>query len=284
MFSKKNSNFNLRNFILLGIVSALAVIIIALTISHDRSLEFEQLRTQLNKELKYSSLGRSSLNFNDENKPIANYIINERAGEAYPFKVMKYMFATGGMNLPELSICDKLETIDRDTNKSLQKFVEDASPKVTAGLTTLQSEFDLAKILKRFLSKKPSRIDILVKGGADKTHSNWTKNIDPHYNFTTAVVFPPVDLKSKNPTLYSKEFKTINVSSNGKYNNNDLANLRAKFVVEDIIYQQVINGCANNIDPEIKSKVNVKILEGYTGTEENADLRKAEVYLQIYDK
>jgi hypothetical protein len=282
MFGKKFSKFKLRIFVLLGIVSAIAVITIALTIGHDRVLEFEQLRTQLNSELKYSSLERSYVNFDDKNKPIANYIINERVGEPYPFKVMEYMFATGGMNLPKLGICDRLETIDRANTISLENFLQDANLKVTAGLTTLQSEFDLAKILKRFLSKKPSRIDILVKGAADGTDSNWTKDIDSHYNFTTADVFRPVHIDSPNPILYSNEFKTINVSSSGKYNNNNLANLRAMFVRKDIIEQQVIEGCAKYIDPEIRSKVNVKILEGYTGKEKNPGLRKAEVYLQIY--
>jgi hypothetical protein len=286
MFGKNISNFKLRSFISLGIVSAIIVVTIALTTPNDRASEFEKLRIQLNSELSYSTLEKSSLNFSDKSSllPVANYIIkvNERAGEPYPFKVMEYMFETGGMSLPKLGICDRLETIDRDNNKSLEEFLKDANIKVTAGLTTLQSDVDIAKILKRFLSKKPNRIDILVKGGADATSTDWTKNIDLAYNFTTENVFPPVNPKSRNPTRYSKTLKPINVSSNGKYKNNNLANLRAMFVVRDIIKETVIDGCLKSIDSEIRSKVHVNILEGYTGKEKNAGLRKAEVYLQIY--
>ena len=291
-----SSPLNTKNNIRISIIFIISLMANSVfLVGCSKEQEFEKLKNEVNSKLEYSSLETENTIYvekdprNKKERLVASYHVSinkdkeKRIGQAYPFKIGKYTFESDEVT-SDNGICQMIASIDKANKKSVLEIIRDAKPNLTVGTGTVMLKVELSEAFKILAQGKPSRIDILIKGGADDSPNDWSQALDPNYkNFgKTIEVYPAKRPKSYNPTVYIPKSETVTISSGGKYKNQHLANLRAKFVADDIIQQGVMEGCMPFFDSSIGSKISSHILNGYTGQKVDPKLRKAEVYLQIY--
>lgn len=125
---------------------------------------------------------------------------------------------------------------------------------------------------------------VYVRGYADGVHGKNKERrlgkLDPDYNYFKIDLHPSIK-SSRNPLIFNRKAVAIpvpisNKVTKGYYNNQDLPNLRARFLKEDII-EPIIQGCVNPTKPDIS------ILEGYefSKSKKSSD-RKVQAFVLIY--
>jgi hypothetical protein len=114
----------------------------------------------------------------------------------------------------------------------------------------------------------------LVKGYADGQMTGWTRELKPgNYHYPEIPIYPMTNPGSENSFEYVRNIEMRQVHE--CYTNQDLPNLRAMFVKENLIapFLSACNALGN---------VQVSILEGYEFTDWNPLERKVQVYLVLF--
>ena len=218
--------------------------------------------------------------------PFATYtvrVIQELPREIYFFGRQEYTIDIGS-GAETGRLCEKIASaIPQKGGSTGSEVLDKGELSVGVGPIGIQAPAsaywnDLGRILGIAVREgKFSRLEILVKGFADGTISKWSLGLesDPYY-FREIYMLPQLDPKSsRTPRRFASTPAKFLIGD--QYSNEDLGNLRAAFVVQDIV-EPMLSTCLKDLD------VTVEILEGYTSRHPRNPLqRKVEVYLIFYE-
>jgi len=211
-------------------------------------------------------------------QPKAQFILSLNdayQGSSYLFEAYEYTLETGG-DSTRLPIQDICQFINRDYDEksplleAIRRIPIDYSVLVGPGsikvsLNALVIELAYA-IMKTARTAGPC-IEVLVKGYADGQMAFWERPLKAErYNYQNISFYPRLDRYSENPFEYIRKIGTYQVPQN--YRNQDLPNLRAMFVKEEMI-DPFISQCGHLTAEQ------VHILEGYEFLHRDPTVRKA---------
>jgi hypothetical protein len=225
--------------------------------------------------------------------PFAVYavaLVQSPAIETYlPFESERYVLDAGS----DVKTGELCQTVKDATPQRIQELQSEAleGAQITLGVGIPPFEGgiqvpvgalfrDLARIM-GVLAREPEnsfeKLDIFVKGFADGDAAPWVRDVEDYpYDFHEIDILPQLDPQnSVTPHKFLRSPTKFLIGPT--YSNDHLANLRAKFVAQDIV-EPMLGGCLKG------QPVSVSILEGYVSrrTIHNPMQRKVEVYLSFY--
>jgi hypothetical protein len=201
---------------------------------------------------------------------------------AYLFESTEYTLETGG-DLTKVSTADICDFINNHyTGKyPLLEALRESSFEISdpRGIVSLKLPIggvtvELAYMLIKIIKASGSCAEIMVKGYADGKVTEWGRELSPgRYHYKEIPVYPKVDPGSENPFKY---FRTVEMRTVPEvYTNQDLPNLRAMFVKENLIIP-FLSDC-NKL-----GNIQVSILDGYEYARWSPMERKVQVYLVLF--
>jgi hypothetical protein len=241
---------------------------------------------QINQSLEVSEVVRGGPELVGAPIPFATYtvrVIQEPPKEIYFFDLQEYTIDIGS-GAETGRLCEKVAAAVPQKKESTGSEVLDQG-EVSVGIGPIGVQApasaywnDLGRILGIAVREgKFSRLEILVKGFADGTISKWKLGLEAYpYDFHEIHILPQLDPKSsRTPRRFASAPSKFLIGD--QYSNEDLGNLRAAFVMQDIV-DPMLTTCLKELDVE------VEILEGYTSRHPRNPLqRKVEVYLLFYE-
>jgi hypothetical protein len=218
-------------------------------------------------------------------KPSAQYLITIKdifKDTVYLFDTSEYTLDAGG-ELTQFSKADVCNYISkhykgtypfRETLRDV--YYENYYPSGigTVKLPAGHVAVELAYMLMKVIQASGSCAEVLIRGYADGEVMSWSKGLRTgKYHYREIPVYQTSRPSSENTFEYFSAKVTSRVPE--VYTNQDLPNLRAMFVKENIIIP-TLSAC-NTLN-----NVQVSILDGYEFTRLNPLERKVHVYLMLY--
>lgn len=240
----------------------------------------------INQSLEVSEVVRGGPELVGAPIPFATYtvrVVQEAPKEIYFFGLQEYTIDIGS-GAETGRLCEKVaSSVPQKEESTGSEVLDEAEVSVGVGPIGIQAPAsaywnDLGRILGIAVREGQfSRLEILVKGFADGTVGKWKLDLEAYpYDFHEIHMLPQLDPKSSlTPRRFASTPAKFLVGD--QYSNEDLGNLRAAFVVQDIVEPMLLT-CLKDLD------VTVGILEGYTSSRARNPLqRKVEVYLIFYE-
>jgi hypothetical protein len=261
--------------------------------------EIEQVVSDLNGRFTYATISKSSIALVDENgkslgdERTAQYVVSiqdKYIGEVSIFEAKQYVMSILGDSLKvkdAASICDAIDKTLRE-NDPILTALQDAQIKAQVslalwGVVEVGVEFtpskvwliEIAAAIRRVLGIKAKKIEVLIKGYADGQLGPWKERLHPNYYYDTIHAYVPLEPNRLNRFEFVR--KEVPKRVQEYYGNNDLPDLRARFVKEEFI-GIFMKHCRS------KAETEVHILEG------QADLtnvieppnRKVQIFINLY--
>jgi hypothetical protein len=255
----------------------------------EKRQKLDQVVADAGKFVRSLNIANGTLEITGESrKPFAVYvvtIVQSPAVETYLFNSEEYILDIGsGIKTGEL--CARVKAA---SPQEVKAWMDEAQLNLGLGYPPFEGGVqvpagpvlrDLARFL-GFIDKEAkesfSRVDIFVKGFADGNVGTWQRALEsPPYAFHQINILPQLDDKnSVTPRRFLSRPITFTVGE--AYGNEQLANLRAAFVEQDIV-RPMLGTCLK------EHSTSVRILEGYVSHRTVRDplKRKVEIYLGFY--
>lgn len=203
-------------------------------------------------------------------------------GLSYLFEAYEYTLETGGdsTRLPIQDICQFINK-NYDENspvlEAIRRVPIDYSVPVGPGNLKVSLNalvVELAYAILKIARTTGSCTEVLVKGYADGQMMVWERPLKAgRYSYQNISFYPRLDRNSENPFEYIRRIETYQTPQ--FYQNQDLPNLRAKFIKEEMI-DPFISQCGQ------LTKEQVRILEGYEFSHRDPAVRKAQIYIVVF--
>lgn len=246
----------------------------------------------LNLKLIYLNVEQSRDIFITGENPTFQYKIRikENAEGVYFFKLGKYdELTTDEPNLlytnDYCEIFEALGTFDNPLLKAIKDNLE-INAKFELGMFSFEIPniesliLELLYIFYELEKIEADRIQVLVRGHADKASSTWKGYLKSYpYNYTQ-INMKPIESTEIGRNFYKNyQAKDSTFKINSSFSNLELAYLRAKYIEEDVLGRTIGSGDCEIVPDEIS------ILQGkeYPNIE-NENLRRVDVFINFYFK
>ena len=168
-------------------------------------------------------------------------------------------------------ICNNVENLNNGLPLSVLLNNEpDLSAKILTAMNAMLYE----------VSKTSSELHIFVKGYADRSNEQWKKPLDKNFHYEEIEYYPAITADKRTYIISpDSQIKYLIPSEyelgKGFYGNSDLPLLRAKYVVE--------NQLKNNLAGCFPTNTSIGVLEGEILDAELPDARNTEIYVTACD-
>jgi hypothetical protein len=134
---------------------------------------------------------------------------------------------------------------------------------------------ELASVIRKMVGLKAKRIEILIRGFADGQTHPWQERLQDGYPYNKVLVYEPLEAWRVNWFDYVRAEDPVGIPN--PYTNDDLPDLRARFVREEII-ERLLKDC------EFSAETEVHILKGRADKGDAIDekQRKTMIFVNIY--
>lgn len=266
--------------------------------------EIAQVANELNRKFKYLSIStpdpRSTVALVNESgkgegdKPIAQYVISiqdKYVGEVSIFDKKQYVMNVLGDPQKVKDAANICESIDKalEANDEILKALQDAQIKSQVslflwGVVDVSGELtppkvvqvEIAAALRKIFGIRAKKVEVLIKGYADGQLGPWTeKLLADLYHYDSVNVYLPLEPERLNWFEFIRQETNLPIKES--YTNEELPNLRARFVKEEFV-DRFLKHCGSNAETE------VHILKGQSDKTPaiRPQDRKVQIFVNIY--
>lgn len=259
--------------------------------SCDNDKEFEERVDEINNQLTYAEIkpqntmeieGISSMTTNDANL-YEVCLTDAFLAKTHLFEMYKYTFNlsddTTHKNDP-IPLCAFIDTLIANKDEKIEALMSRYNMNIGFSLFGCKLSGNVGQAIADIVGAvgrltRDFKIDIYIRGSADGYTSEWSRPISDYkkiYQYHSIDYLKPAIEDTDNPLLYTRDIGTQTIGD--FYTNNDLPNLRAKFIKEDII-GQIMYKCSRNIR-------HVYILKGIETSHnvKNENMRNAQIFIR----
>lgn len=239
-------------------------------------------RTSIFKSFEQAGLATISPELTEQ--PVYQFVISVKDDPLLPFylfNVSEYTIETGGdpTLAPTMRVCDFVNEYYDEKSQlldAISKLPGDLEIKKVIKIPIFKFFAEFIYASKKIHAMSHSKAEILVKGYADGQMNDWKRPLlRGRYEYRDIKMYPIAEPDSMNPFTYIHSEVSHKIDSN--YNNNDLPNLRAKFVMEDLIKPFLHNrNCINS------QNIETHILQGYEYREIDSVKRKVQIFILLF--